>query len=163
LARKVVKVCLIPDLGVQARRVGDIVAVHASGTRHEKGRCVAIADSKVLKVVQQSGSVTKGEKPVQLQTVGRAGNVLEVSLNSLRHGRRCLLSQNNQSKERCNLEPLTKPSLKIRSGHLSGLPVVRGNRRFAAKGATFHSATWGQLREAEELRVSPPRTAEPKL
>ena len=88
LCRKVVKICLIAGLGVQTSRIGDIVAVHTAGTCHKKGRRVAIADSEVLKVVQQGGSVTKGENPVQLETVRGAGNALGKSLNSLRHGRR---------------------------------------------------------------------------
>ena len=49
------------DLGVQARMVDDVVAVHAAGPRDQEGRGVDVRDAQGVQVVDQRGCVAKVE------------------------------------------------------------------------------------------------------
>ena len=59
-----------PEVGVEARGVGDVVAVRAPGNRLQIRRRVAIADAEGVEIVDDVVGVAEGEAPVQLQTIG---------------------------------------------------------------------------------------------
>ena len=57
------------DLRVEARGIGDVVAVRAAGHRLQIRRGVAIADAEVVQIVHDRAGVTEGEAAVELQAI----------------------------------------------------------------------------------------------
>ena len=59
--RQRVQVAVRADLGVQARMVDDVVAVHAAGPRDQEGRGVDVRDAQGVQVVDQRGCIAEVE------------------------------------------------------------------------------------------------------
>ena len=59
-----------PDVRVEARRIGDVVAMRAARHRLEIGRRVAIADAERVEIVDDGAGVAEGEATVELQAIG---------------------------------------------------------------------------------------------
>ena len=66
------EVGLAAELGVEAGRVGDVVAVGAAGARREDRRGVDVADAEVGEVGRERGRVGEAEGRGELQPVGGA-------------------------------------------------------------------------------------------
>ena len=62
------------DRGIQLVVIGDVVAVQAFGARLKIRRRITIADPERVQIRHDLARLRKGELPVELQPVGRAGN-----------------------------------------------------------------------------------------
>jgi hypothetical protein len=57
------------DIRVEARGIGDVVAVRTAGNRLQIRRCIAIADAERVEVIHNRVRVTKREATVELKTI----------------------------------------------------------------------------------------------
>ena len=62
------------DLGIEFRRVGDVVAMQTSGNRGQVRRGIAVADSERLQIIDDVRRVAEREQPVELKAIGRRGD-----------------------------------------------------------------------------------------
>src|SRR5262245_27917273 len=67
-------VLLGPEILIEFRGVGDVVAVWAARHRREIRRSVAVADPEALQIVDDGVGVGEREGAVELQTIGRSRN-----------------------------------------------------------------------------------------
>jgi hypothetical protein len=63
------------ELGVERPVIDDVVAVPAAGPGAEPGRGVQARDSQVDEVVDDAGGIAESEAGLELQPVGRRGQV----------------------------------------------------------------------------------------
>src|SRR5205823_5417400 len=72
--RQLVEVLVGADLGVEAGRIDDVVAVQAARARGQKWRRVDVGDSERVEIGDQRGRVAQREMAVELQAISRQGN-----------------------------------------------------------------------------------------
>ena len=71
------------DFGIEARVVGDVVAVQAAGMCHQKRRGVAVCNSQIVQVVHYRGRLAKSKCQVQLKPIGRTRDIRRFSWSSV--------------------------------------------------------------------------------
>ena len=62
------------EFGIEARRIGDIVAVGAAAAGLEDGGGVDVSDAELAQVGDQGLRIRETESPVELEAVGGDGN-----------------------------------------------------------------------------------------